>query len=115
CLSRVTPLTASTMASRRSINLLNKVDFPTLGRPTMATIFLIRQSKVWATKIDFLAQLLRACIKFNLKRTQIYVLRSKCGFRPDGPSDFSQIHGKWFSVLPLSGFPLKGQKLLRCN
>ena len=37
--SRVTPGTASTMASRDSVSLLNNVDFPTLGRPNIATTF----------------------------------------------------------------------------
>ena len=36
--SRVTPGVSSTMESRCPTILLNKVDLPTLGRPTMATI-----------------------------------------------------------------------------
>ena len=37
-LSRVTPGVSSTMDSRCPTILLNSVDLPTLGRPTMATI-----------------------------------------------------------------------------
>ena len=36
--SRVTPGRASTMAALRPAILLSKVDLPTLGRPTMATL-----------------------------------------------------------------------------
>ena len=36
--SRVTPGSASTMAARRPTRRLNRVDFPTLGRPTIATV-----------------------------------------------------------------------------
>ena len=35
--SRVTPGVSSTMDRRRPTNLLNSMDLPTLGRPTMAT------------------------------------------------------------------------------
>ncbi len=38
CRSRVTPLTSSTIAFRCSSKRLNSVDFPTLGRPTIATV-----------------------------------------------------------------------------
>src|SRR5207344_1043065 len=36
--SRVTPGVSSTMARRRPTRRLNRVDLPTLGRPTMATL-----------------------------------------------------------------------------
>src|SRR5690554_1374111 len=36
--SRVTPGTSATMASRRPTRRLNRLDLPTLGRPTMATL-----------------------------------------------------------------------------
>ncbi|MBA7583660.1 GTPase Der [subsurface metagenome] len=52
CLSRVTPSISSTMALRVSVNLLKSVDFPTFGRPTMATIF--------PTKIIFRICILRS-------------------------------------------------------
>ena len=35
--SRVVPLVSSTMAARVCVSRLNKVDLPTLGRPTIAT------------------------------------------------------------------------------
>ena len=38
CLSRVVPAVGSTMAVRVWVRRLKRVDFPTLGRPTMAII-----------------------------------------------------------------------------
>ena len=35
--SRVVPLVSLTMAARVCVSLLNRVDLPTLGRPTIAT------------------------------------------------------------------------------
>jgi hypothetical protein len=39
--SRVTPGVSSTSATRRPARRLNKVDFPTFGRPTIATVKLM--------------------------------------------------------------------------
>ena len=39
--SRVVPATSETMASRRPVSRLNRVDLPTLGLPTMATTGLL--------------------------------------------------------------------------
>ena len=41
CLSRVVPAVSLTIALRVLVNRLNNVDFPTFGRPTIATKFAI--------------------------------------------------------------------------
>ena len=53
--SRVTPGSASTMAARRPTRRLNRVDFPTLGRPTIATVTTTksprgRRSRAWSRR-----------------------------------------------------------------
>ena len=51
--SRVTPGVSSTMESRRPTNLLNSMDLPTLGRPTMATRgFAIQITSFWVGMTD---------------------------------------------------------------
>ncbi len=76
-LSRVVPGISSTMAIRRSARRLNKVLFPTLGRPTMATtgfciIYLfgelfIQPRAVTLSRLQFLQSLERYPPRQHLK------------------------------------------------
>src|SRR3990167_5118825 len=49
CRSRVMPGKSDTNAARVRVSRLNKVDFPTLGRPTMATTGNINNFTKWYT------------------------------------------------------------------
>ena len=79
--SRVVPASSFTIAWRVLVKRLNKVDFPTLGRPTIATKFPIVHSSCFCdyhSRMNTLIQLITKIAQLFIRTTPILIHLHKC-------------------------------------